>query len=166
MRHGRFLTRRDMLLRYANGFGAVALAALLAEDGHGAEVGGPRRPVRHHPATATSVIFLYMDGGPSQVDTFDHKPLLEKYHGKDPHSVFKVEPTQFNNVGKVMASPWKFKQHGQSGQWVSSLLPNLAECVDDLAFIKSLTSRFPEHTSANYFLHTGSGLQGRPSMGL
>src|SRR5689334_213814 len=78
MPHGRFLTRRDMLLCCANGFGAVALAALLAEDGHATEGAGPRRPVRHHPATATSVIFLYMDGGPSQVDTFDYKPLLEK----------------------------------------------------------------------------------------
>jgi hypothetical protein len=154
-----------MLLRCANGFGAVALSALLAEDGRadGESAGG--RPVLHHPARARSVIFLYMDGGPSQVDTFDYKPLLEKYHGKDPHSVFKVEPTQFNNVGKVMASPWKFKQHGESGRWVSDLFPHVAECVDDLAVIRSVVSKFPEHTSANYFLHTGSGFQGRPSMG-
>jgi hypothetical protein len=155
-------TRREMLLRCANGFGAVALAALLTEEGR---CEGGKGPVRHHPATATSVIFLYMDGGPSQVDTFDYKPLLEKYHGKDPHSVFKVEPTQFNSIGRVMASPWKFRQHGQSGAWVSELFPHVAECVDDLAFIKSLVSKFPEHTSANYFLHTGSGVQGRPSMG-
>jgi hypothetical protein len=165
MRPVRFPTRREMLLRCANGFGAVALAALLAEDGAGGEAGGEPRPVRHHPAAATSVIFLYMDGGPSQVDTFDYKPLLEKYHGKDPHSVFKVEPTQFNNVGRVMASPWKFRRRGQSGAWVSELFPHVAECIDDLAFIKSLVSKFPEHTSANYFLHTGAGVQGRPSMG-
>ncbi len=156
------LSRREMLLRSANGFGAVALAALLAEDGHAAV---DRKPVRHHAATARSVIFLYMDGGPSQVDTFDYKPLLEKYHGKDPHSVFKVEPTQFNNVGRVMASPWKFKQRGQSGHWVSDLFPHVAECADDLAIVRSMVSKFPEHTSANYFLHTGSGIQGRPSMG-
>jgi hypothetical protein len=106
-----------------------------------------------------------MDGGPSQVDTFDPKPLLNKYDGRDPHSVFKVEPTQFNNVGKVMASPWPFKQHGASGLWVSSLFPHVAEFADDLAVIRSLVSKFPEHTSANYFLHTGSGVQGRPSMG-
>jgi hypothetical protein len=160
MHYGRFPTRREMLLRCANGFGAVALAALLAE-----REAASGAPARHHPATATSVIFLYMDGGPSQVDTFDHKPLLEKYHGRDPHSVFKVEPTQFNNVGKVMASPWKFRQHGHSGAWVSELFPHVAQCVDDLAFIKSMVSKFPEHTSANYFLHTGSGVQGRPSMG-
>ncbi|MFL5341136.1 MAG: DUF1501 domain-containing protein [Gemmataceae bacterium] len=154
-------SRREMLLRCANGFGAVALSALLAEEGRTAD----GRPVQHHPATAKSVIFLYMDGGPSQVDTFDHKPLLEKYNGHDPHSVLKVEPTQFDNVGKVMASPWKFKQRGQSGLWVSDLLPHIAECADDLAVVKSVVSKFPEHTSANYFLHTGSGVQGRPSMG-
>jgi len=156
-----------MLLRCANGFGAVALAALLVEDGLASPVDERERNRRgrHHAASATSVIFLYMDGGPSQVDTFDYKPLLEKYHGKDPHSVFKVEPTQFNNVGRVMASPWKFKQYGHSGAWVSELFPHLAGCIDDLAFIKSMVSKFPEHTSANYFLHTGSGVQGRPSMG-
>ena len=123
------------------------------------------RPLQHHPAKARCVIFLYMDGGPSQVDTFDYKPMLEKYNGKDPSTVFKVEPTQFNNNGKVMQSPWKFHQYGESGRWVSALFPNVAECVDDLAFIRSMVSKFPEHTSANYFLHTGSGLQGRPSMG-
>jgi hypothetical protein len=156
-------TRREVLQRAANGFGAVALAALLAEDGQGSDA--PAKPVRHHPAKAKSVIFLYMDGGPSQVDTFDYKPLLAKYDGKDPHSVFKVEPTQFNAVGKVMASPWKFKRYGECGQWVSELFPHVAKCVDDLALVRSLTSKFPEHTSANYFLHTGSGVQGRPSMG-
>jgi len=151
------VTRRDLLLRTANGFGAVALSAMLAEEGHASGT--------HHPPKAKRVIFLYMDGGPSQIDTFDYKPLLEKHNGKDPHSVFKVEPTQFNNVGKVMASPWKFKQHGECGQWVSELFPHVATCADDLAFVRSLTSKFPEHTSANYFLHTGSGIQGRPSMG-
>jgi hypothetical protein len=154
------LSRRQMLARAANGFGLVALASLLAEEGRAST-----KPVRHHPPRAKSVIFLYMDGGPSQIDTFDYKPLLEKHNGKDPHSVFKVEPTQFNNVGKVMASPWKFKQHGDCGQWVSELFPHVAKHVDKLAFVRSLTSKFPEHTSANYFLHTGSGIQGRPSMG-
>ncbi len=162
MHCGRFiptpLTRRDMLLRCANGFGAVALSALLAEEGRSATL-------PHFPARARNVIFLYMDGGPSQVDTFDYKPILEKYHGRDPHSIFKVEPTQFNNVGKVMASPWKFRKYGQSGLWVSELFPHVAECIDELCIIRSMVSKFPEHTSANYFLHTGSGLQGRPSMG-
>jgi hypothetical protein len=155
-----------MLLRCANGFGAVALTALLAEEQARAEVGaGAHLKALHHPARARHVIFLYMDGGPSQVDTFDYKPLLEKYHGRDPHTVFKVEPTQFNNVGRVMASPWKFRRRGQSGLWVSELFPHVAECIDELCVVRSLVSKFPEHTSANYFLHTGSGLQGRPSMG-
>jgi hypothetical protein len=151
-----------MLSRCANGFGAVALASLLNDTAQGSDF---KRPVQHHEAKARSVIFLYMDGGPSQVDTFDYKPLLEKHHGKDPRSVFKVEPTQFNNIGTVMASPWKFKQHGKSGIWVSELFPHVAECVDDLAVVRSMVSKFPEHTSANYFLHTGAGVQGRPSMG-
>ncbi len=164
MHCGRFirapLTRRDMLRRCANGFGAVALAALWADESKAALGGG-----RHHPARARNVIFLYMDGGPSQVDTFDYKPLLEKYRGRDPHSAFRVEPTQFDNVGKVMPSPWKFHRRGQSGLWVSDLFPHVAECIDDLCVVRSMVSKFPEHTSANYFLHTGSGFQGRPSMG-
>src|SRR6185503_19555584 len=129
------LSRRDMLLRCANGFGGIALAAMFAEDGLASSTS---KPTLHHKPAARNIIFLYMDGGPSQVDTFDYKPMLEKYHGRDPHSVFKVEPTQFNNVGKVMASPWKFKQHGQSGIWVSELFPHVAECVDDLAVVKSM----------------------------
>jgi len=143
----------------AGGFGAVALSALLAEAKPAGQAG------IHHTPRAKNVIFLYMDGGVSQVDSFDYKPLLERYHGRDPHTVFQVEPTQFNNVGRVMMSPWRFRRHGQSGRWVSELFPNIARHVDDLAVIHSMTSRFPEHTSANYFLHTGSGLQGRPSMG-
>jgi hypothetical protein len=152
-----------MLLSCANGFGAVALATLLTEEAEAAAP--PRRAGLHHPARAKNVIFLYMDGGPSQVDTFDYKPLLARHHGKDPHKVFKVEPTQFDNVGKVMASPWKFKQRGKSGLWVSDLFPHVARHADDLCVVRSMISKFPEHTTANYFLHTGSGLQGRPSMG-
>src|SRR5262245_30807910 len=148
-------TRREMLARCANGFGALALAGLAAESR-----GGP-----HHAAKAKSVIFLYMDGGPSQLDTFDPKPLLAKHHGRNPNELLKVQPTQFNDVGKVLASPWKFAQHGQSGHWVSELLPHLAKSADDLCVVRSLTSKFSEHTSANYFLHTGHGIAGRPSMG-
>jgi hypothetical protein len=150
------LTRREWLGRSANGFGAVALSAMLAERSPGAAL-----PV----ARAKAVIFLYMDGGPSQVDTFDYKPALAKYHGKNPHEIFTVEPTQFANVGKVLQSPWKFAQRGKSGLWVSDLFPKIAAHADDLAVVKSMTSKFPEHTSANYFLHTGSGVQGRPSWG-
>ena len=161
-----FPNRREWLQRSSNGFGALALSAMLSEDARADSKLSGILPALHHPAKAKSIIFLYMDGGPSQVDTFDYKPTLEKFNGQDPHKVLeKVEPTQFANVGKVMASPWKFKRYGQSGTWVSELFPHVAECVDDLAFIHSMTSKFPEHTSANYFLHTGTGEQGRPSWG-
>ncbi len=163
-------TRREMLATCASGFGALALAALQQDPSFAGEAAkssalGHADHGPHHEVRAKNVIFLYMDGGPSQVDTFDPKPMLDKYNGKDPGELFDVEPTQFNNNGTVLASPWKFKQHGQSGIPVSELFPHVAECVDELAVVRSMTSEFPEHTFANYFLHTGSGLQGRPSMG-
>lgn len=160
------------------GFGAVALEALLAKPGRAtpgrtkpgrAAITDPLAPkTPHFRPKAKNVIFLYMDGGPSQVDTFDYKPTLEKYHGRDPGEVIgELAPTQFDNVGKVLQSQWDFRQRGESGAWVSDLFPHLAEpdVVDELAFVKSMTSKFSEHTFANYFLHTGSPFQGRPSMG-
>lgn len=154
-------TRRQILARAANGFGAMALAGLIADPSYGFTPADSE--FVHHLPRARSVIFLYMDGGPSQVDTFDPKPLLQKENGQP----FKMEmqPTQFDNNGSTLGSPWKFQQYGASGLPVSDLFPNVAECVDDLCVIRSMTSAFPEHTSANYFLHTGHGLQGRPSMG-
>src|SRR5262245_45278557 len=121
MKRNLVISRREFLLRSADGFGAVALTALLAEQSRGDQSKGT-----HHAAAAKNVIFLYMDGGPSQVDTFDPKPALEKYDGRDPRKVLpRVEPTQFDNVGKVLASPWKFKQYGQSELWVSDLFPHV-----------------------------------------
>jgi hypothetical protein len=117
----------------------------------------------HFPAKARNVIFLYMDGGPSQVDTFDPKPRLRKEHGQ-PFKM-KMEPTQFNNNGNTLGCPWEFKNYGQSGMPVSDLFPHVAECADELCVIRSMTSNFSEHTAANYFLHSGLGLSGRPSMG-
>ena len=165
------ITRRQMLRDGACGFGAVALSALVADPLFGSAPNlfgrdrdnplAPQKP--HFPAKAKNVIYLYMDGGPSQVDTFDPKPRLTQEHGQ-PYKA-KIEPTQFNNIGKVMASPWKFKKHGKSGIEVSELFPHVAEHVDDLAVIRSMVSNFSEHTNANYFLHTGNGFQGRPSMG-
>lgn len=114
---------------------------------------------------AKSVIFLYMDGGISQVDSFDPKPRLALENGENPYKKFDVEPTQFDNIGSILKSPWDFKQYGESGMWMSDLFPNIATCVDDIAMINSMVADFPEHTNANYFLHTGHGLQGRPSMG-
>jgi hypothetical protein len=164
------LSRREMLVRSASGFGAVALAALLGDDAFGrvlssepagADPLAPRPP--HFEPKARSVIFLFMDGGPSQLDTFDPKPRLDREHGQPIKA--KVHPTQFNNVGNVLKCPWPFRRYGQSGIPVSDLFPHVGECVDDLAIIRSMVSNFSEHTSANYFLHTGSGLQGRPSHG-
>ena len=153
-----------MLQQLGMGFGAVALSGMLADDAAAATKADPFavKP-SHFPAKAKSVIYLYMDGGPSQVDTFDPKPELDKYNGQ-PFRM-KIEPTQFDNVGNTLASPWKFAQHGESGIPVSSLFPHVAKHVDELAVIRSMTSKFSEHTNGNYFLHTGSGLQGRPSMG-
>ena len=155
-----------MLAQCLNGFGAVALAGMLNDEVAAAPSGAkspftPKKP--HHDAKVKNVIFLYMDGGVSQVDTFDPKPRLDKDNGK-PFAA-KIEPTQFNNIGNTLASPWKFQQYGQSGIPVSDLFPHVAQHVDDMAVIRSMTSDFPEHTNANYFLHTGHGQQGRPSMG-
>jgi hypothetical protein len=173
------LNRRDMLLRSGGGFGALALASLLRSPAFGASIGerpaestadrhpagtnplAPRSP--HFRAKARSVIFLFMDGGPSQMDTFDPKPRLDREHGQ-PIKV-KTHPTQFNNVGNVLGCPWKFRNYGESGIPVSDLFPHVGQCVDDLAIIRSMVSNFSEHTSANYFMHTGNGLQGRPSHG-
>jgi len=165
---GRFrpaaLSRREWLRTSGCGFGAVAAAALLDRDVARAGSSGVVSAL-HHPAKATSVIFLYMDGGVSQVDSFDPKPMLEQHAGKDPHSLFKVDATQFNSIGTLLPSLWKFKPYGKSGIPVSDLFPHIGSVIDELAVIRSMTSEFPEHTNANYFLHTGSGLQGRPSMG-
>jgi hypothetical protein len=165
---GRFrpapLSRRALLRQASCGFGGVAAVALFhATQARAASTAAV--PRLHLPARARSVIFLYMDGGVSQVDSFDPKPRLDRDAGKDPRSLFKVDATQFNNVGTVLPSPWKFRQYGASGIPVSDLFPHVAGIVDELAVIRSMTSEFPEHTNANYFLHTGSGLQGRPSMG-
>ena len=157
------MSRREMLGRCATGFGAVALSSLLADPAYGKAKSpfAPRKP--HHDAKAKSVIFLYMDGGVSQVDSFDYKPRLEKDNGK-PFSA-KINPTQFDNIGKTLKSPWNFKQYGQSGLNVSDLFPNVGEMADELCVVRSMTSKFSEHNSANFFLHTGFGVQGRPSMG-
>src|SRR5215218_5469071 len=142
MHCGRFIqappTRREMLRRCGGGFGAVALAALMQDRAFGsapppAPPGpfAPRPP--HRAAKARNVIFLFMEGGVSQVDSFDPKPLLAKEHGK-PFKM-KVEPTQFNANGNTHASPWKFREYGQSGIPISALFPHVATCADDLCVI-------------------------------
>lgn len=159
------LSRRDWLKRTTGGFGALALQALLPLKPDAAAEQGPPRPTMH-PPRAKNVIFLFMEGAVSQVDSYDYKPLLGKYHGEDPRkAIGKLENTQFANIGTVMKSPFPFRQWGQTGTWASELFPHVNQHIDDLCIVRSMTSNFPEHTGANYFLHSGHGLQGRPSMG-
>ena len=165
MHCGRFqplaLSRRRLLAQASAGFGSLAFTALRTAAGDMPPGAGP-----HAPARAKSVIFLYMDGGVSQVDSFDPKPRLAAENGRDAaQAMGQLEPTQFGNIGRVMASPWRFARHGQCGHAISELFPHIASQADQLCVIRSMTSKFPEHTGANYFLHTGSGFQGRPSMG-
>ncbi|WP_240469632.1 DUF1501 domain-containing protein [Cyclobacterium sp. SYSU L10401] len=165
------LSRRKMLEICRCGFGSMALMGMMGSLASACK--SPDKGSRdllsqlahspHYLPKAKNIIFLYMDGGVSQVDSFDPKPRLAKENGQDPK--FKIDATQFNNNGKILQSPWAFKRYGESGMAVSELFPQVATCVDDLALIRSMVSNFPEHTNANYFLHTGSGLQGRPSMG-
>jgi len=160
------LSRREMLSVCKTGFGSLALLGLFGSCGTDKpSMIHQLMQVPHYIPKAKNIIFLYMDGGVSQVDSFDPKPRLAKEHGEDPNKKFSVDATQFNNVGKILKSPWQFKQYGECGMPVSELFPHIATCVDDIALIRSMVSNFPEHTNANYFLHTGSGLQGRPSMG-
>ena len=166
------MTRREALMLTKNGFGGLALMSLLGPLGcNRSGAGNITKQIQsnlslpHFTPKARSIIFLYMDGGVSQVDSFDYKPRLEKENGQNPYDKFEVEATQFNNIGTILKSPWGFKQYGECGMWVSDLFPHIATCVDDLALVRSMVSDFPEHTNANYFLHTGHGLQGRPSMG-
>ncbi|MGB3585136.1 MAG: DUF1501 domain-containing protein [Tunicatimonas sp.] len=166
------MSRRQMLGTCRSGFGSLAFVSLFGGLGAACQkveklslskVISGTNP--HYIPKAKHVIFLYMDGGVSQVDSFDPKPRLAQENGEDPYKKFKVDNTQFDNIGKILKSPWDFQQYGECGMPVSALFPHVATCVDDIALVRSMTSEFPEHTNANYFLHTGSGLQGRPSMG-
>lgn len=164
-------TRRQLLTRASNGFGMVALSTLLARGVLGdssaggqsaaADPFGPR-PL-HFAPRAKNVIFLFMSGGVSHVDSFDPKPRLKTDHGK-PMPV-PVKPTMFNANGNIMASPWEFRSCGESGIPVSELFPHIGSCADDLAVIRSMTSVGNEHAQANYFIHTGFSLAGYPTAG-
>jgi hypothetical protein len=162
------ISRREMLCKCANGFGGLALASLLAEKFAAAAPPAPQaNPLAPHPPhyrpKARSVIFLFMDGGPSQIDTFDPKPRLDKENGRA--IPFETPTTVFNISNKILPSPYNFKKYGECGADVSELFPHLATCVDDMAIVRSMVADHSEHTAANYFMHSGSGLQGRPSVG-
>lgn len=151
-------SRRQVLKQAALGFGAVAFNSLLAEEAAAATAKGP-----HFPARAKRVLFLFMKGGPSHLDTFDPKPRLDKDHGK-PYPGEKPR-VQFARTGTLLRSPWKFKKYGKSGIEVSELFPETARCVDDICFIHSMHGTNPAHGGALLKLHTGSDNFIRPSMG-
>ena len=163
----RTLSRRELLRVSSAGFGSIALAGLLGEQQlrAAAAAGGNPLAVKepHFPARAKRVIYLFMHGGPSQVDTFDYKPLLKRDHGKPlPFARPKVVSGQTFNL---LRSPWEFKQYGQSGMWVSSLFPQIAQRVDDICFIKSMWGSNSRHGGALLEIHTGSDTFVRPSWG-
>jgi hypothetical protein len=161
----RQLNRRRMLQRCSLGFGSVALAGLLSEECRAASSLPMNAALRttHHPPKARHVIFCFMSGGVSHVDSFDPKPRLAKEHGK-PMPV-KVERTQFNNNGNVMASPFTFTPSGESGLPVSSMFPHLAKVADELAVVRSMTTPVNEHAQGNFFMHSGFPFMGHPSAG-
>ncbi len=175
-----FLQRRRFLQQMGCGFGSVALQSLLAEESTAAhppavllnpiDPHAPRLPA--FPPRAKNVIFLYMVGGPSQIDTLDYKPALAKLAGqKVPASLRQaVEATRFANVftgakDQILPSPWEFRQHGQSGLWVSDLLPHLSKHVDDLCVIHSMQADSNNHGPASIQFHTGETTGGKASLG-
>lgn len=168
-------TRREFLWETGAGFTATALTGLLSGDGFfnraasAAEASpkyiNPLAPKPSHFAgKAKSVIFLFMYGGPSQVDTFDYKPELYKLDGKTIPVKTKGRGGE-KNEGRVVGPKWKFKQYGQSGQYVSELFPHLSTCVDDIAFLKSMTADSPIHGSAMLQMNSGKILSGSPALG-
>jgi hypothetical protein len=152
------ISRRDMLKTSANGFGMVALSSLLVDRSRADVVAvGP-----HFKSKAKSVIFCFMDGGVSHVDSFDPKPELEELNGQP---VGEVDNPTANKDRKWLKSPWAFSRHGQSGMPVSELFPHIASCADELAVIRSMKADLPLHSTGVLFLHTGSNNAGRPSLG-
>src|SRR5262245_22497147 len=165
------LTRRTFLANTGVGLGSVALSTLLARDLGAAEKGEKDRglpDVPHHAPKAKRVIFLYMSGGPSHLETFDYKPQLDKLDGQPmPESFTKGQPiAQLQGAKlKVQGHLTKFKQHGQSGQWISDYLPHHAKFVDDIAIIRSMVTDQINHDPAHTQMNTGTAISGRPSMG-
>ena len=161
-------SRRQLLQNCGAGFGAIALNDLLARTasaGQNPSAGSNPLLSRpgHFPARAKRVIFLFMHGGPSHVDTFDYKPLLAKHDGQP--LPFEKPRIQFAQTGNLLKSPWKFRQYGQSGAWVSDLFPNVGRCADDITFIKSIHGSNEAHGGALLKINTGSDTFVRPSMG-
>ena len=166
-----FGSRREFLQRVGGGFGGVALSALLAQEGLLAASGAsrPRQPLEpqpgHFPAKARSVIWLFMNGGPSQVDTWDYKPALERYDGKKLDG-FDTKTGFFpEQVGPLLKSPFEFRRYGASGTWVPEVFPSIAPHVDDMAFIHSCFTETNNHSPALFQINTGMSRMGFPCLG-
>ena len=161
------LSRREALRRLGNGFGMVGLAGTLGHELiHAGSSGAPRGPLApkdpHFAPRAKHVIFLFLNGGMSQVDTFDPKPMLDKYNGK-PAPGGNLKTT--SKTGNLMASPFRFKKCGASGIEVSDIFSSVGECIDDFCVVRSLYSDGPDHTPGLLMMNTGHLQVGRPSMG-
>lgn len=159
-------SRRTVLRQSACGFGSVALAGLLSEGLQAADVGkGPLAPKQpHFPATAKRVVFLFMHGGVSHVDSFDPKPKLAEMNGQP--LPFPKPAFEFGGTGNLLASPWAFRKYGESGIEVSDLFPRIGECIDDIAVIRSMNGAdFVSHGPALLNINTGSGVFARPCLG-
>lgn len=159
------LNRRQLLKTCGAGFGSLALTDLLARTSAAENAAKSPLAARtpHFPARAKRVIFLFMHGGPSHVDTFDYKPELAKQDGKP--LPFEKPRVQFAQTGNLLKSPWDFKQYGECGAWVSDLFPHVGKCVDDITFVKSIHGSNEAHGGALLKMHTGSDTFVRPSMG-
>ncbi len=160
-------TRRDFLEKVGCGFGSVALSSLLTNSLSAAMTSSQSgTPGPHHKGTAKSVIFLFMEGGPSHLDTFDPKPLLNELAGQQlPESFGEVITAMGESRSPLLESKRQWKQHGESGLWVSDWLPHTATCVDDIAVIRSCWAEGINHSSGVCQMNTCSILGGRPSLG-
>src|SRR5215471_10400059 len=171
--HPIYRSRREFLQRAGGGFGLLALAGLLEQEGllapaaHAADATvnplAPKEP--HFPAKAKAVIWLFMNGGPSHVDTWDYKPELEKRHGQELKGFDKTTGFFVNQVGPLMKSPFKFKRHGGCGAWVSDIFPNMARHVDRMAFLYSCWTDSNNHSPALFKINTGMTRMGFPCVG-
>ena len=160
----RAMSRRDFLWNSGGGLGGIALAHLLNRDGRIAAATPALPDGLHHAPKAKRVIQLFMSGAASQVDTYDYKPELIKRAGQPFDPGGKVELFQ-SEAGVVMPSPWEWKQYGESGKWMSGLVPHLAECVDDMAFLPAMVAKSNVHGPATFMQTTGFLLPGFPSIG-
>ncbi len=167
-------TRRDFFARTSDGVFGAALAYLFGQDYFAKPAAGAEQPSTfnlrskptHHEPTATSVIHLFMNGGPSQMDLFDPKPELARFDGKPfPGSVEEIGNTGTGGVGVVMGGQYKFARHGESGMWMADVLPHTAKMADDICLLNSMWTDHPNHDNALYKIHSGRLFMGYPTFG-